>query len=71
MRIFKKETGMSLTQYINEQRLLMAGHLLKHSDYNINYVADLVGFENLSYFTRLFKKNTGFTPSEYRHRFAE
>ena len=60
MRIFKKETGMSLTQYINEQRLLMAGHLLKHSDYNINYVADLVGFENLSYFTRLFK-NTGFT----------
>ncbi len=71
MRLFKKETGMSLTQYINEQRILKASHLLKHSDYNINYVADLVGYENLSYFARSFKKSTGFTPSEYRNRFAE
>ena len=60
MRLFKKETGMSLTQYINEQRILKASHLLKHSDYNINYVADLVGYENLSYFARSFKKKHRF-----------
>ena len=70
MRIFKKDTGMSLTQYINERRILMAGHLLKHSDYPINYIADLISFENMSYFTRLFKKYTGFTPSEYRSQFG-
>ena len=70
MRIFKKETGMSLTQYISDRRILQAGELLKFSEYNINYIADLVGFENLSYFAKSFKKHTGFTPSEYRSRFG-
>lgn len=71
MRIFKKSTGQSVTEYITERRVVIASHLLKDTDYSINFVADCVGCENYSYFTKLFKKYTGFTPREYRNKFKE
>lgn len=71
MRIFKRETGKSLTEYITERRIHLAGNLLKDSNYTINFIADCVGCENYSYFTKLFKKYTGFTPREYRNQFGK
>ena len=71
MRIFKKSTGQSVTEYITERRVVIASHLLKDTDYSINFVADCVGCENYSYITKLFKKYTGFTPREYRNKFKE
>lgn len=69
MRIFKREEGKSLTEYITERRIHIASNLLKDSEYSINFIADCVGCENYSYFTKLFKKYTGFTPREYRNQF--
>ena len=42
--------------------------LLLSTDYPINRVADSVGYDNYSYFARLFKRETGMTPQEYRQR---
>jgi len=71
MRLFKKETGKSVTEYITERRISLASALLKNTDKSINFVADCVGCENYSYFTKLFKKYTGFTPREYRNQFQK
>lgn len=71
MRIFKKATGKSVTEYITERRISLASALLKNTDKSINFIADCVGCENYSYFTKLFKKYTGFTPREYRNQFQK
>ncbi len=71
MRIFKRETGQSVVEYITERRIIIASNLLKDSDYTINFIADCVGCENYSYFTKLFKRFTGFTPREYRIQFKK
>lgn len=69
MRSFKRETGQSLTEYIAQRRVAVASDLLKNTEYSVNFIADCVGCENYSYFTKLFKKYTGFTPREYRQEF--
>ena len=71
MRVFKKETGKSVTEYITERRISLASALLKNTDKSINFIADSVGCDNYSYFTKLFKKYTGFTPREYRNQFQK
>ena len=71
MRIFKKETGKSVVEYITEQRMFMASDLLRNTDLSINFIADCVGCENYSYFTKLFKKYTDLTPREYRAQFKK
>ena len=71
MRVFKRETGQSVLEYITERRILIAGSLLKDTEYSINFIADCVGCENYSYFTKLFKKFTGYTPREYRIQFKK
>lgn len=69
MRIFKRETGQSILEYITDRRIILASSMLKDTDYTINFIADCVGCDNYSYFTKLFKKQTGFTPREYRGQF--
>ncbi len=70
-RIFKRETGQSVLDYITDQRMITAGRLLRETDYSVNFIADCVGCENYSYFTKLFKKQTGYTPTEYRGQFKK
>jgi len=71
MRIFKRETGQSVVEYITERRIIIASNLLKDTEYSVNFIADCVGCENYSYFTKLFKRFTGFTPREYRMQFKK
>lgn len=66
MRIFKKETGWSILEYITDERLRLARELLVSTDYAVKQVADLVGYANYSYFTKIFKRSTGQTPLAYR-----
>ena len=65
-RIFKEETGLSINAYINNLRMTKAGELLKDKNSYIKEVAAAVGFEDQLYFSRLFKRYYGITPSEYR-----
>lgn len=63
---FNKCMGMSIKQYINKLRIDDAKALLEHSDLAITEIAFSVGFSDSNYFTGIFKKNVGITPSEYR-----
>ena len=66
MKYFKNTMGTSFIDYLNEYRLTMASRLLLSSDSSILAIAEEVGFENLSYFNRIFKKRFDQTPREYR-----
>lgn len=66
MKYFKNTMGVPFTAYLNSYRLTMAGRMLLQSDDTILSIATEVGFDNLSYFNRAFKKQFGMTPSAYR-----
>lgn len=68
-RIFKKHTGQTITQYINNYRIGIAGKLLTQTDKSITDIALEVGFNNISYFNSRFKKKWLKTPSQYREFF--
>lgn len=63
---FKKETGETLTDYVNQKRIKQAKRLLKTTNLQIQTVAQYCGILDLHYFSKLFKKHTGLTPKEYR-----
>lgn len=63
--IFKKETGISITDYVKESRMIKAKELIKEGYKNIIALAQMVGFEDVNYFRKCFKKTFGVTPSEY------
>lgn len=65
-RIFKTETGKTMGNYILDERIKKAKFLLETSDMTISEVAQTVGYDNFSYFSKLFKDRTGMTPKEYR-----
>lgn len=67
MKYFKNAMGTSFIDYLNDYRLMMAARLLLSSDSAILSISEEVGFENLSYFNRSFKKKFGKTPSAYRN----
>ena len=64
--LFKKETGMTLTDYVNQHRVNFAKRLLKSTTLSIQAVATAVGISDIHYFTRLFRRETGYSPREYR-----
>ncbi len=65
-RSFASAYGCSPMQFLHTQRLLMACELLRSTDEKISTVALMCGFENLSFFNRLFSRTYGITPKEYR-----
>jgi YesN/AraC family two-component response regulator len=64
--IFKKETGETLTEYVNRKRMSAAKHLLETTRLQIQTVAQQCGILDVHYFSRMFKKYTGVTPKMYR-----
>ena len=64
--LFKKETGMTLTEYVTKKRLDHAAFLLSSTNLQIQTVAQNCGIYDVNYFTKMFKKQTGKTPKEYR-----
>lgn len=70
LRRFKRATGFTPMQYLQQLRIESARHLLEVSNKNIEEITESVGYENGSSFRRLFKKKTGLTPFEYRKKFS-
>lgn len=64
--LFKKETGVTLTDYVNRTRIDHAIFLLNASDMQIQTIAQCCGIPDVNYFTKLFKRAIGKTPKEYR-----
>ncbi|MDQ6421662.1 response regulator [Paenibacillus sp. LHD-117] len=65
-RQFKAATGENFIEYVTRKRMEKACELLREPDRKINDIAELVGYENQRYFSQVFKKFTGATPTEYR-----
>jgi YesN/AraC family two-component response regulator len=63
---FKKETGCTLTDYINQRRVNASLILLVTTKLPVGEVAEKVGYINRNYYSRIFKKIEGMTPKEYR-----
>ena len=67
-RLFKKETGYSVSDYIQMKKLETAKSMLVSSDYSIAEISASLAFPSQSYFTNLLKKDCGLTPKQYRDR---
>ena len=64
--LFKRETGLSVKQYILQRRIVEAKKLLSEPDIKVTAISTKVGFDNFSLFNRIFKKTIGLTPYNYR-----
>lgn len=70
-RLFKEKTGMSVSAYVTSFRMGRACELLRTSGLSVKSVACSVGYPDQLYFSKVFKKTTSFTPSEYKAMAAE
>ena len=66
--LFKEETGVTFSQWLNRVRIERSQKLLKHHDHSLADIAWEVGYSSQPYFTAMFKKHTGLTPHAYRQR---
>ena len=66
IRNFKQYTGSTPIQYILSIRIYNAEALLQNDQYNITEISNIIGYDNPLYFSRIFKKIKGISPSEYR-----
>ncbi len=64
--VFKEETGQTVLQYLTDLRIREARALLRTTDLSVGEVAQRVGFDNPSYFSRWFRRHAGTSPSDYR-----
>lgn len=69
-RLFKRKTGQSLNDYVQEKRISLARQLLAGTDMPIGDLAISLGYSSFSHFTKLFKSIEGVTPSDYRKQHA-
>ena len=69
-RLFKKETGVSVSDYVREKKIEKSQHLLRYCDYSLVEIANYLSFSSQSHFIQLFKDFTGVTPKKYRDLYA-
>ena len=67
-KLVRTQTRHSAMDWVEISRVNWAKSLLKDSDLSIGEVSIAIGVDDPSYFTRFFRKSTGMTPSEFRHR---
>lgn len=65
--LFKKELGVNFNAYLTQVRVNKAKELLKTTNLTTQYIATEIGYSDYSYFSQVFKKQTGMTPSEYKY----
>ncbi len=68
-RRFKRATGLAIISYVQNLRIEEAKHLLESDDMAADDIGAAVGYENQTFFRRLFKRSTGLTPGAYRRMF--
>ncbi len=68
--VFKQKTGISFIEYLTTVKMERARKLMADGRLKTYEIAELLGFKDIEYFSKLFKKNTGLTPTEYRQNIA-
>lgn len=66
--VFRFATGMSINEYINHYRIIVAKEAIKQGDLSLKVIAQKTGFNDLNYFSKTFKKHMGLTPGAYKER---
>ena len=69
--LFRKQTGMTITQYLNKMRIELAKRLLVNENVSIKEAAYSSGFQDEKYFMRIFKRQEGMTPLAYKTAFQK
>ena len=67
-RVFKQETGMQLSEYITQERMKKARSLLVETGLSVGEISEQVGYDSITYFSRVFKIRNKQTPKEYREK---
>lgn len=70
-KLFRQELNTSFTDYLNNTRIEHSIELMRSTDKSLLEIAGLVGFDDQSYFTKIFKKITGMTPRQYKSQIVE
>ena len=65
--LFKKHTGTSILNHVIEQRISLAKSLIIEGALSLNQISQTVGFEDYNYFSRAFKKKSGYSPTEFKN----
>lgn len=66
MRIFKRETQKTITEYINAQKMTLAKELIQSRSLSLSDIAANLGYDNYNYFSRLFKKHYKTNPNAFK-----
>lgn len=69
-RNFKEVTGLTVGEYLTLQRIRQSRRLLESGEHTVTRIAELVGYDSITYFERVFKKYTGRSPLHYRRRYG-
>ena len=69
-KLFRQELGSSFTDYLNRIRIEHSTELMRNTDRSLLEISGLVGFDDQSYFTKIFKKVTGTTPRQYKSQLS-
>ncbi|HEY5583035.1 MAG TPA: response regulator [Ruminiclostridium sp.] len=67
-RMFKKETGENITEYITRHKMEKAKELLTDHRYKVYQIGEMIGYKDVRHFYKIFKKTFGHTPNDYRNK---
>lgn len=68
-KLFRREVGMTVTEYITRKRVQAAENMLKYSEFSCLAISDYLCFSSESHFIQVFRKHTGLTPKRYREEY--
>lgn len=69
--VFKRDCGFTVSMYLNYVRIFHAAEMIAYGDYTLQQICTAVGFKDLSYFTKTFRKIVGIPPGQYRQAFPD
>ena len=69
--LFRRVEGITIQQYIRREKIRLAENLLRYSEYDVKSIAVYLAFCSQSHFGKIFKDQTGLTPTKYREKFGQ